>query len=184
MVSTDLSKYNNDWYKPGASLLKRMLWYGINACFFNSYCPFYSLKIFLLKIFGAQVGRNVVVKPKVNVKYPWNIAIGDHTWIGEGVWLDSLGKIAIGANACLSQNAMLICGNHSYKKQTFDLIVGDITLEDGVWIGAGAMVCAGVTCKSHAVLTAGSVATNDLESYSIYQGNPAVKVKDRIISGA
>lgn len=132
-------------------------------------------------MFGAQIGNNVIVKPRVNIKYPWNISIGNNAWIGEGAWLDSLGKISLGANVCISQGAMLICGNHNYKKQTFDLIVGDINIDEGAWIGAGAIVCAGVNCKSHSVLTAGSVATSDLDEYSIYQGIPAIKIKDRII---
>jgi putative colanic acid biosynthesis acetyltransferase WcaF len=135
----------------------------------------------LLRIFGAEIGKRVVIKPRVNIKYPWNISIGENAWIGERVWLDSLDKINIGANACISQGAMLICGNHNYKKLTFDLIVKEINLQDGVWIGAGAVVCSGVTCKSHSVLTSGSVATDNLEAYSIYQGNPAVKIKERII---
>ena len=181
MQKTDLSKYNNLWYKTGASLPIRASWYFINASVINTPCPFNFLKIILLKMFGGQVGKNVTIKPRVNIKYPWNISIGDNAWIGEKVWLDSLGKINIGANSCLSQGAMLISGNHNYKKSTFDLIVGDINLKEGVWIGAGAIVCGGVTCKSHSVLTAGSVASNDLEAYSIYQGNPAVKIKDRVI---
>src|SRR3972149_7919935 len=177
MQKTDLSKFNNSWYNPSASWLTRVMWYCTNACFFNSYFPFYSFKIFLLRLYGTKVGCGVVVKPKVNIKYPWNITIGNHAWIGENVWLDSLGKITVGANSCISQGAMLITGNHNYKKINFDLIVKDIILEEGVWIGAGAIVCAGVTCKSHSVLTAGSVATAHLEAYAIYQGNPAVKIK-------
>lgn len=182
MFKTDLSKFNNSWYNPGALWLTRIMWYCANATFFNSYFPFYSIKIFLLRMYGAKVGRGVVIKPKVNIKYPWNITIGDNAWIGENVWLDSLGKINIGANSCLSQGAMLITGNHNYKKSGFDLMVGDIILDEGTWIGTGAIVCAGVTCKSHSVLAAGSVATGNLEAYSIYKGNPAAKIKDRIIS--
>lgn len=181
MQKTDLSKYNNSWYDPGVSWLTGAFWYLINSTLFCSGCPFNFLKIFFLKSFGARVGKGVVIKPRVNIKYPWNISIGNHVWIGEKVWLDSLGKIKIGDNACVSQGAMLICGNHNYKKSTFDLMVGDIILEEGVWIAAGAMVCGGVTCKSHSVLTSCSVAANDLESYSIYQGNPAMKIKERII---
>lgn len=60
-------------------------------------------------------------------------------------------------------------------------MVGKITLKEGSWVGAGAMVCPGVTIHSHAVLSVCSVATKDLEAYSIYQGNPAVKVRDRVI---
>ncbi len=133
-------------------------------------------------MFGAKVGKGVVIKPGVNIKYPWNLTIGDHVWIGENVWLDSLGKINIGANACLSQGATLITGNHDYSKQKFDLIIKDILLEEGVWIGAMSVVCPGVTCRSHSVLTAGSVAVGELDAYAVYQGNPAVKVKERVIS--
>jgi len=182
MLKTDLTKFNNSWYNLGASLFTRAIWYCINACIINSYCPSYSFKTFLLRLFGAKIGRNVVIKPKVNIKYPWNVTIGENSWIGENVWLDSLCKIHIGANCCLSQGAMLICGNHDYKKSTFDLIVKDIFLEEGVWIGAGAIVCPGVICKSHSVLSAGSVVTNNMEEYSIYQGNPAVKIKERNIT--
>ena len=181
MHKTNLSKYDNSWYKPGASWIVRSLWYLMNAFIIDSYCPFNFIKIFLLRLFGAQVGRSVIVKPRVNIKYPWNISIGDNAWIGERAWLDSLAKINIGANACLSQGAMLICGNHNYKKQTFDLMVKGINLEEGVWIGAGAIVCGGVTCHSHSMLSSGSVATGNLEAYSIYQGNPAIKIKDRTI---
>jgi putative colanic acid biosynthesis acetyltransferase WcaF len=74
---------------------------------------------------------------------------------------------------------MLLCGNHDYKRSTFDLIVGNIMLEDGVWIGAKSVVCPGVVCRSHSVLSVGSVASAPLDAYGIYRGNPAVKVKER-----
>jgi putative colanic acid biosynthesis acetyltransferase WcaF len=76
---------------------------------------------------------------------------------------------------------MLLCGNHDYKVSTFDLKVGDIVLEDGAWIGAKALVCPGVHCGSHSVLAVGSVASSNLESYAVYRGNPAVKVKNRVM---
>ena len=179
--TSDLSKFRNDWYNPG-NRFKRSFWFLVNAVFLqNPIIPFSSLKVFLLRTFGAKIGKNVVVKPNVNIKYPWNLSIGDNSWIGEKVWIDNLGKVIIGKNVCLSQSSFLLCGNHNYKKETFDLMIKEINLEDGVWIGAKATVCPGVTCKSHSVLSVGSIATSDLESYSIYQGNPAVKVKDRVI---
>ncbi|MDB5013236.1 MAG: putative colanic acid biosynthesis acetyltransferase WcaF [Daejeonella sp.] len=76
---------------------------------------------------------------------------------------------------------MLLTGNHNYKKTTFDLITSPIIVEDGVWIGAKAVVCPGVTAFSHAVLTVGSIATKNMACYSIYSGNPAAKIKDRVI---
>ena len=77
---------------------------------------------------------------------------------------------------------MLLTGNHNYKKTSFDLIVGEITLNEGVWIGAKAVVCPGVTCESHAVLAVNAVANKDLKAFSIYSGNPAVFQKQRIIA--
>jgi putative colanic acid biosynthesis acetyltransferase WcaF len=135
----------------------------------------------LLRLFGAKIGKGVNIKPRVHVKYPWNLNIGEFTWIGEDVWIDNLVKVDIGSNVCLSQGAMLLTGNHNYKKTTFDLMVGEIVLNDGVWIGAKAVVCPGVTCHEHSVLSVGSIANSDLEARGIYQGNPAQKVKERVI---
>lgn len=179
-LKTDLSKFNNDWYNPG-NPVKRVAWYIINAGFFNSAFPLIGFKIFLLKLFGAQVGKDVVIKPYVNIKYPWNLRIGHHVWIGEKVWIDNLGLVELKDNSCVSQGAMLLCGNHHYRKVAFDLIVGNITIEEGAWIGAMAVVCPGVKVGSHAVLTVNSVATQHLEPYFVYQGNPALKVKERVI---
>ena len=85
----------------------------------------------------------------------------------------------IGDHACISQGAMLLCGNHNYKKDTFDLITDKIILEQGVWIGAQSVVCPGVIARSHAILTTGSIATKDLDDHGIYRGNPAVFIRKR-----
>lgn len=175
----DLSKFNNAWYKPGC-FLRRLLWFIKGRILLNTYLPWPMwVKRFTLRFFGAKLGRGVVIKPKVNIKYPWFLEVGDYVWIGERVWIDNLGKVTIGSHVALSQGAMLLCGNHDYKKESFDLIVGPITIEDGAWIGAKAVVCPGVRVGTHAILTVGSVATKDLEPYGIYQGNPAVKVRER-----
>ncbi len=176
-----LNQYNNDEYNPGTTV-KKTLWYFANMFFFKTMLPFSSsFKVKVLKFFGAKVGSGVVIKPDVNIKYPWFLEIGDHVWIGEGVWIDNLAKVTIGSHVSLSQDAYLLTGSHDYKKETFDLILGEIVLEEGVWIGAKATVCPGVTCKSHSVLSVGSVATDDMEAYGIYQGNPAVFKRKRVI---
>ena len=181
MLKSDLSKFNNDWYQPGGAV-KRTCWFYINAIFFQTNIfPFSGLKVYLLRLFGAKVGKGVFIKPSINIKYPWFLEIGDYVWIGENAWIDNLTNVIIGNNVCISQGAMLLTGNHNYKLQSFDLMVGKIILEDGVWIGAKSVVCPGITCASHSILSVGSIATKNLESYSIYQGNPAIKVKDRII---
>jgi len=181
MKRVDLSKFNNSWYKPN-NFVKRLVWYFVNLCFFKiSFTWPLVLKIFLLKSFGANVGRNLLIKPCVNIKYPWFLSIGDNVWLGEYCWIDNLGKITIGDNVCISQGAMLLTGNHNYKKASFDLIVKEIVLKEGVWIGAKSIVCPGVTMGSHSILSVGSVLTKDAEAYCIYQGNPASFIKKRII---
>lgn len=183
MEKTDLSRYNNSWYKTGASKLKLLAWYCVNNCFINCGWFFISkIKVFILRFFGAKIGTGVVIKPNVNIKYPWRLIIGNNVWIGENVWIDNLANITIGDNVCISQGAMLLCGNHDYNKQFFDLIIGEIVLEDGVWIGAKSIVCPGITCHSHSVLSVNSVATKNLERYKIYQGNPAEFRKERELS--
>jgi len=179
MTKTNLSKFNNSWYHPGGNAIKRLCWYFTNAVWINSAFPINGIKLFLLRLYGAKIGNGVVIKPHVNIKYPWKLEVGNDVWIGEYVWIDNLGEVKMEDNVCVSQGALLLCGNHNYKKEIFDLIVGDITLEQGVWIGAKATVCPGVTCKSHSVLAVGSVATTDLDTYSIYQKKKKKKIRER-----
>ncbi len=180
-LKTDLSKYNNFLYKKGASQFKIITWYMLNALFFNSAFPIMFFKIFLLRLYGAKIGKNLIIKPFVNIKYPWNLIIGNNVWIGERVWIDNLAFITLNHNSCVSQGAILLCGNHNYTKTTFDLMVNPIIIEEGAWIGAKAIVCPGVTIGTHSVLTVNSVATKSLDQWGIYQGNPAVKIKIRKI---
>lgn len=180
--ATDLSRYDNSWYHPGRNAFVRALWYACNSLLLTGRIPGSSWRRTLLRLFGARIGNGVVIKPSVNVKYPWKLEIGAHAWIGERVWIDNLDKVTIGAHACLSQGATLICGNHNYKSAGFDLQLGPINIENGAWIGACASVAPGVRCGSHSVLSMGSVAYADLEAWGIYSGVPAVKVREREIT--
>ncbi len=120
-------------------------------------------------------------KPNINIKFPWRLTIGNHVWIGEGTWIYNLYQVTIGDHVTLAQGAMILTGNHNYKSSAFETIVGPVTLEEGVFIGAKAVVCPGVTCRSHSILAVGSIATDDLEPYKIYQGNPAIYKKERVV---
>ena len=181
MKTVKLNQYNNKDYNPG-STLKKTLWYFTNMFLFKTMLPFpSSFKSKVLRAFGAKVGNGVVIKPNINIKYPWFLEISDYCWIGEGVWLDNLATVKLGDNVVLSQGAYLLTGSHNYKKEAFDLMLGEIVLEEGVWIGAKATVCPGIICKSHSVLSVGSVATSNLEAYGIYQGNPAEMKRKRVI---
>lgn len=172
---TDLSKYDNSWYNPGGNALKRFLWYFVNALVIKNHLnPISGIRVKALRLFGAKIGRGVVIKPGANVKYPWLLTVGDYSWIGEDVWIDNLAEVSIGSNCCLSQGAMLLCGNHNYRLPTFDLMVKPIIVEDGAWVGAKSVVCPGVTVGRDSILTVGSMATSNLEPGKIYQGIPAV----------
>lgn len=177
----DLSRFDNSkTFHPGAGVLKRTLWFFVNALIFqNPAFPFRSPKPGLLRLFGAHVGQGVVIHPSVNIKFPWKLSIGHHSWIGQRAWLDNLDTLTIGNNVVISQGAMIIQGSHDYKKVDYPTYTKPVVLEDGSWVGAGAIVTLGVTLKSHSVLAAGSVATKDLEPYTIYQGNPAQPVRER-----
>jgi putative colanic acid biosynthesis acetyltransferase WcaF len=180
-------KVNNQLYRTtiniGASLPIRVLWYFTNILFFkNSLVAISGLKVLLLRLFGARIGNGVVIKPGVNIKYPWKLIVGNHCWIGESVWIDNLSQVALSDSVTISQGAMLLTGSHDHTSERFDFISNPIFLEDGAWIGAQAVVFGGVTVKNHSILGIASVAEKDLEPYIIYKGNPAVPVIERIIN--
>ena len=178
-----LKQFNNNDFNPGKSKIVIILWYITNALFFiNPLFPFNRLKIILLRLFGANIGSNNLFKPRVNIKYPWNLKTGDNVWIGEMVWIDNLDKVIISDNVCISQGAMLLTGNHDYNKKSFNLITKTIIIHEGVWIAAKAIVCPGVICGEHSVLSVNCVATSNLEPYTIYKGNPISAIKVRKIN--
>ncbi|GAA0543994.1 WcaF family extracellular polysaccharide biosynthesis acetyltransferase [Chitinophaga japonensis] len=182
-MHTDLSKFNTGDYHSGAPKLKTLVWYLVNYYIMNSAFPWpYGFKSRLLRLFGAQVGAGLVIKTKVRIKNPWRLKIGDHCWIGESVWIDNLEDVELGDHVCVSQGALLLTGNHDYKRSDFPYRLGKIRIADGAWIGAQTVVCPGVVCGSHAILTVGSVATKEMEPWGIYTGNPAVAVRERIIN--
>jgi putative colanic acid biosynthesis acetyltransferase WcaF len=181
-MQTDLSKFDVGGYKAGPRF-KVFIWYFINYYIFNSAFPWpYKVKTALLRMFGAEVGQGLVIKTKVRIKNPWRLKIGHHCWIGESVWIDNLEDVTIGNHVSISQGAMLLTGNHDYTISSFPYRLGKIILEDGVWVGAQSVVCPGVTCKSHAILTVNSVASKNLEPWAIYAGNPCVLIRQRKMS--
>ena len=180
MKGTRLDHFDNSTFSKGAGSLQQGIWFIVNALFFKSgWFPFMLPKIILLKLFGARVGSGLVIKPGVSIKFPWKLKIGNHVWLGENCWIDNLDHVIIEDHVCISQGAMLLTGNHDYTLSSFDYRNAPIYLENGVWIGAQSVVCPGVRCKSHAVLAVGSVATKDLDAYTIYQGNPSKAIRER-----
>jgi putative colanic acid biosynthesis acetyltransferase WcaF len=162
--------------------LRYALWLLTSNIFFLTNIPYPNkFKVFILKLFGSKIGNKVVIKPWVKIKFPWMLTLGNAVWLGESVWIDNISEVKIGNNVCISQGALLITGNHNYSSRLFELNSKSIKIEDGVWICAKTIVIGGVTIHSHAVLAINSMASCDLSSYSIYSGNPAIFIKNRII---
>lgn len=180
MSQPNLSSYDNSWYSPGRSSAVRTLWFLVGSPIVRSrLLPFFSVRRFILRCFGAKVECGVVLKPGISVKYPWLLSIGKHSWIGEDVWIDNLVEVKIGANVCLSQGAYLCTGNHDWSDPLFGLQVLPIILEDGAWVGARALISPGVTIGQSGVAAAGSVVTRSIPAFEIHSGNPAHFVKQR-----
>lgn len=181
-MKTNLAAFSTGTYYAGPKW-KVLAWYLCNYYVLNSAFPWpYALKRALLRLFGASIGKGLVIKTKVRIKYPWRLTIGDHCWLGEGVWIDNLADVTLGDHVCISQGALLLTGNHDYTLTDFPYRLGSILIENGAWIGAMAVVCPGVTCGSHSVLTVNAVAAKNLEPWQIYSGNPALAVRKRTMT--
>jgi len=164
----------------GVSKFKEALWYFFKVLFFLTPIPYpQKFKVFLLRLFGAKIGKGLVIKPRVNIHMPWKLELGDHVWLGEEVFILNFELIKIGSNVCISQRAFLCGGNHNYRDPTFSYRNGPITVEDGAWIGAGCFVGPYVTVGADTVVSASSVVTTRLKPNSVYRGNPLTFVKSR-----
>ena len=181
-MPVDLGRFDNSWYSPGRSRLVQAAWFFVGLPILRSaWLPSSGIRCALLRLFGARVAAGVVIKPGVRVKYPWQLEVGQNSWLGEDAWLDNLAPIRIGSNVCISQGAYLCTGNHDWTDPAFGLMVRPITVGDGAWIGARALLCPGVEVAENAVAAAGSIVVGNLEADTVYAGNPAVAVRKRIV---
>jgi putative colanic acid biosynthesis acetyltransferase WcaF len=180
MSAVRLSAFRNQWYRPGRSLAVQMAWFFFGAPVLRlTILPFSSIRRIVLRLFGAKVGPGVVIKPGVRVKYPWLLEVGSDCWIGEDCWIDNLAPVKVGADVCISQGAYLCTGNHDWSDPAFGLIVRPISIDDGAWIGAKAIVAPGTAVGECAVVTAGSMVSGTVPAFEIHGGNPAVFLKRR-----
>lgn len=164
----------------GAGKFREMLWYGVKVLFFLSALPYPSkFKVWLLRRFGAKVGQGVVLKPRVNIHFPWKLEIGDHVWVGEEAFLLNFEKLSIGHNVCISQRSFICGGNHDYRVPSMPYRNGPITLKDGCWIGACCFVGPGVTIGEDTVVTVGSVVVTDQEKGMVVTIPPVSAIKKR-----
>lgn len=165
----------------GRSKRFEAVWYLLKCSFFLSPLPWPGrLKVWLLRRFGATVGEGVVIKPRVNIHFPWKLSLGDHVWIGEEVFILNFEPCVIESRSCISQRAFLCGGNHDFRRLDFPYRNGPIFIREQSWIGAQVFVAPNVTIGKGCVVAAGSIITQDQPEGMICSGNPCRAIRPRV----
>jgi putative colanic acid biosynthesis acetyltransferase WcaF len=164
----------------GRSALIVQLWWTVQATLFRCSPQFlYPFRSWLLRLFGARIGKDVKIRPTARVTYPWKLTIGDYSWVGDDVVLYTLGDISIGSNTVVSQSSYLCSASHDYRRPTFDIFDRKIIIEDEVWLSADVFVAPGITIGRGAVVGARSSVFKDLAPMMVYTGSPAKPLRPR-----
>lgn len=157
-----LSAFRGTGYDKGRPVLTQAAWFAVqNLVFGTWWCPA-RLRVTLLRLFGARVGNGVLIRHRVRVLWPWKLSIGDDCWIGEGVWLLNLEPIRLGSDVCLSQEAFLCTGSHLFDSPSFEFDNAPISVGDGTWVAAQALVLRGVGVGRSCRIGARAVITRDV----------------------
>lgn len=140
--------------------------------------PAYGWRRWLLRVFGASVGKGVLVRPTARVTYPWKVKLGQHCWIGDHAELYSLGFISIGRNAVVSQRSYICAATHDYRDISFPLVAKSVVIEHEAWVAADCFIAPGVVIGAGAIVAARSTVLQSVDSATIVAGQPA-KFKGR-----
>jgi putative colanic acid biosynthesis acetyltransferase WcaF len=160
----------------------RVLWMLARPLFRLSPRPCFGWRRFLLRCFGAKIGRNVHVYPSATIYFPWNLEAGEESAIGEYAFIYNLGRVTIGARATISLRAHLCAGTHDHTKVNFPLLRLPVNIGSDAWICADAFVGPGVTIGEGGVVGAGAVAMRDVKPWMIVVGNPARAIRRRQVT--
>ncbi|WP_031527747.1 WcaF family extracellular polysaccharide biosynthesis acetyltransferase [Dyadobacter crusticola] len=161
--------------------LARLGWSAAGIFFKWSPKPLHSWRSFMLRCFGAKVGRGVHIYPRVKIWAPWNLVLEDECGVANGVILYSQEKITIGRRAVISQGTHVCTGTHDYEQKGFPLITKPIYIGDQVWIAADAFIHPGVRIGEGCVIGARSVVSKDMPEWTICSGHPCKPVKPRLV---
>lgn len=163
----------------GRNVFVVQLWWIVYAVFFRPSPQFlYGWRRFLLRIFGAKIGKKVILRPSCQITYPWKLQIGDHSWIGDEVVLYTLGLITIGSNTIISQRSYICTGTHDYTQSSFPIYALPITIGDSCWLATDVFVSPGVTICNETVVGSRSSVFKSIAEKGLYVGSPAKKIKD------
>lgn len=158
------------------------LWWLVQATLFAMSPQFmYGWRNFLLRLFGAKIGVNVIIRPTARITYPWKLTVGNYAWVGDHVELYTLGEVVIGDNAVVSQRSYICTGSHDYRKASFDIYSLKTVIEAEAWVATDVYVAPGVTIGRGAVIGARSSVFSDMPAGMICVGSPAKPVKPRIM---
>lgn len=164
----------------GRSAVYVQLWWIAQALLIHpSPQVLYGWRRWLLRLFGARIGRNVIIRPSVRITYPWKVEIGDDSWIGDNVELYSLGPIRIGSNAVVSQGSYLCAGTHDHRDPLFPIVAAPITVEDEAWVAAQVFIAPGINIGRGAVVGARSLVLADVPPGMLAAGHPAKVISPR-----
>jgi putative colanic acid biosynthesis acetyltransferase WcaF len=163
--------------------VRRLLWLFVQATLYRlPIARLYSWRRLLLRSFGAKLGHRAGVHPTTHILHPWLLEMGDWTMIGPGATVYNLGKVTIGHQTLVSQDAYLCAGTHDHTDPTMPLLKPEVRIGAGVWIAAGAFIGPGVTVGDNSVIGARAVVTSDIPPGVIAAGNPCRVIKPRIES--
>jgi putative colanic acid biosynthesis acetyltransferase WcaF len=178
--SVRLSEYKNR--RSWVYLLKRFIWACVQLPFWSKTPrrPLSPLRIFLLRLFGARIGRNCRVE-SARIWEPWNLEMEDWSVIGTGANIYNFAPVHIGANTVVSQYAYLCTATHDYTRADFPLYSKPITIEASAWVAAGVFIAPGVRVREGAVIGAYSVVTKDVPRWTVCAGNPCREIKPRVL---
>ena len=135
--------------------------------------PLHAWRCFLLRCFGARIGRGARVYASARIWAPWNLSMGDFSVLGDDVDCYTVDRIEIGAHAVVSQYAHLCAATHDIDRPHFPLVTKPIRIGDRAWIAAGAFIGPGVTVGEGAVVGARSVVVKNVAAHAVVAGNPA-----------
>src|SRR4029077_16986112 len=168
-------------YSSG-EIIRRILWTLAQPLFRFSPRPCFGWRRFLLRRFGATIGRGVHVYPSATIYFPWNLGAGDESAIGEHAFVYNLGRGTIGGRATISHRAHVCAGTHDHTKPDFPLLRPPITIGPEAWVCADAFSGPGITIGEGAIMSARAVAMKDVNPWTIVVGNPAREGKRREIT--
>jgi putative colanic acid biosynthesis acetyltransferase WcaF len=165
-----------------AEMLLRLLWGAGQILFRLSPRPCFGWRRFVLRCYGARVGKHVHIYNSARIYFPWNFVIGDWSAVGEDALVYNLGLVTLGARVTISHRVHLCAGTHDYTQPCLPLLKPPIKVHDQAWVCADAFVGPGVTVGQGAVVGARAVVTKDVDPWMVVAGNPARVIKKRALA--